>query len=229
MLRTLRQFLVVGDDVVQQGFADLIVVVALLKADAKNIALLDRLGDVVRVDLDDVVAALALGFQDLERLVRVARGDDAVRHLVREVACGVRVAHVGERRPVAVGAQAIRTARADVGARDRGQLVVSLDEVHLLFDIGQRFAERRARGGHMLKGRRGRHAGRLFERLHQLPRVKCVAEVDIARLTVQNLDRQLALGHKNARRLLVGVAAVFECEFFHASLPSPCLLRISCQ
>ena len=36
--------------------------------------------------------------------------------------------------------------------------MVSLDEVHLLFNIGQRLAERRARGGHMLKGRRGRRS-----------------------------------------------------------------------
>ena len=184
VLGRLRQLLVVGDDVVQQSVTDLIVVVALLEADAENVALLDRLRHIVRVDLDDVIAALALGFEDCERLVRVARGDDAVRNLVREVARGVRVAHVGERRPVAVGAQAIRTARADVGARDRGQLVVSLDEVHLLLDIGQRFAERCARGGNVLKGRRGRHAGRLFERLDQLPRVECVAEIDIARLAV---------------------------------------------
>ena len=110
VLCALRQILVLGNDIVQQALADLVVVVALLEADAENITLLDRLWLVVRIDLDHVIAALALGFQDLERFCGEIRGDDAVRDLVCEVGCGVRIAGIGQRRPVAVGAQAVRAA-----------------------------------------------------------------------------------------------------------------------
>ena len=208
MLCALRQVLVLGNDVVQQALADLVVVVALLKADAENVALLDRLRLVVRIDLDHVIAALALGFQDLERFCGEIRGDDAVRDLVCEVGCGVRIAGIGQRRPVAVGAQAVRAACADVGAGDGRQLLVGIDEVHLLLNIGQRLAQRCASRRNVLEGSRRRHAGRLLERANELPRVESVAEVDITRLAIENLDGKLALGHEDASRLLVRVAAV---------------------
>ena len=211
-----RQLLLLGHDIGEQAFVDLIIVVALLKADAEDIALLNRLRRIVRIDLNHVVAALALGLENLDRLGSVVRRDNTVRHLPREIRCSIRVAGIRQRRPVAVGAQAVRAARADVGACDRRQLVVGLHEIDLLFHVGQRLTQRRARGRHMLEGRRGRQAGRLFQRLDQLPRVERVAEIDIPRLAVQDLDRQLALGHENARRLLVGVAAVFQCQFFHS-------------
>ena len=208
VLRALRQILVLGNDVVQQALADLVVVVALLEADAENVALLDRLRLVVRVDLDHVIAALALGFQDFERFCGEIRGDDAVGDLVRKIGCGVRVAGVGQRRPVAVGAQAIRAACADVGAGNGRQLFVGIDKVHLLLNIGQRLSERCAGRRNVLEGGCCRHAGRLLERADELPRVESVAEVDITRLAVENLNGELALGHEDAGRLLVRVAAV---------------------
>ena len=208
MLGALRQILVLGDDVGEQALVDLVVVVALLKADAENIALLDRLRLVVRVDFDNVIAALALGFENFERLVGEVRGDDAVRDLVCEVGGGVGVAGVGQRRPVAVGAQTVCAACADVGAGNGREFLIGIDEVHLLFNIGQRLAERCAGRGNVLEGSRRRHSGCLFERTDELPRVESVAEIDITRLAVQNLDRQLALGHEDASRLLVRVAAV---------------------
>ena len=127
---------------------------------------------------------------------------------MHKIGCSVRVAGVGQRRPVAVGAQAIRAACADVGAGDGRQLLVGIDEVHLLLNIGQRFAQRCAGRRNVLEGGCCRHAGRLLERADELPRVESVAEVDITRLAVENLDGELALGHEDAGRLLVRVAAV---------------------
>ena len=54
------QVLVVGDDVVQHRAVDLQIVVALLEGHAKYVALLNGLGLIRRVDLHDIVAALAL-------------------------------------------------------------------------------------------------------------------------------------------------------------------------
>ena len=208
MLCALRQILVLGNDVGEQALVNLVVVVALLKADAENVALLDRLWLVVRVDLDNVVAALALGLEDLEGLSGEVRRNDAVGNLVCEVGSGVCVTGVGQRRPVTVGAQTVSAARADVRTCDGRQLLVGVNKVHLLLNIGQRLAERRTGRRNVLEGRCCRKTGRLFQRTDELPRVECVTEVDITRLAVEYLNRKLALGHKNAGRLLVGVAAV---------------------
>ena len=208
VLCALRQILVLGDDVGEQALVDFVVVVTLLKADAENVALLDRLRLIVRVDLDNVVAALALGLEDLEGLSGEVRRDDAVGNLVCEVGSGVCVAGVGQSRPVAVGAQTVSTACADVRTCDGRQLLVGVNKVHLLLNIGQRLAESGTGRRNVLEGRSCGQAGRLFQRTDELPRVECVTEVDITRLAVEYLDRKLALGHKNAGRLLVGVAAV---------------------
>ena len=146
VLCALRQVHVLGHDVGEQALVDFVVVVALFEADAENVALLDRLRLVVRGDFDHVIAALALGFQNFERLVGEVRGDDAVGDLVRKIGCGVRVAGVGQRRPVAVGAEAVRAAGADVGAGDGRKGLVRLNKVNLLVHLVERQAERRARG-----------------------------------------------------------------------------------
>ena len=117
-LRVLGQILVLRDDVREHVLIDHEIVASLLEGDAEHVLVLRRGGQIVRIDLHDVVVALFLGFQDLQRLVGVARGDDAVGHLILEVARGRSVAGVGQRRPVTVGAQAVNAARADVGAGD---------------------------------------------------------------------------------------------------------------
>ena len=208
MLCALRQILVLGNDVGEQALVDLVVVVTLLEADAENVALLDRLRLIVRVDLDNVVAALALGLEDLEGLSGEVRRDDAVGNLVCKVGSGVCVASVGQSRPVAVGAQTVSAACADVRTCDGRQLLVGVNKVHLLLNIGQRLAESGTGRRNVLEGRSCGQAGRLFQRTDELPRVECVTEVDITRLAVEYLDRKLALGHKNAGRLLVRIAAV---------------------
>ncbi len=48
---------------------------------------------------------------------------------------------VGQRRPVAVGAQTVSAACADVRTCDGRQLLVGVNKVHLLLNIGQRLAE----------------------------------------------------------------------------------------
>ena len=214
-LRLLGQRLVFGDDVVQHLRVDLQFVAALLKRDAENVLVLDRRRLVIRVDLHDVVVALALRLEDRERFLRVARGDDAVRDLAGEQRRGLLVADVGERRPIAVGGHSVRAARSRVRRRDRRKLEV-VDEVDLLQRVAHRLGHRGARRADMLEGGRRRQAGRRFQLLHELPGIQRVHEVDVARLAVQHLNRQVAaVVREDLRRLLVRVASVFEFEFFH--------------
>ncbi len=70
-LRRFRNFLVLGHHVFQQRLVDLEVVVALLEGDAEDVLQLEFRGLVSGIDLDDVVLALLLGLEDLERLVGV--------------------------------------------------------------------------------------------------------------------------------------------------------------
>ena len=71
----------------------------------------------------------------------------------------------------------------------------------------------------MLETRRGGKPRRLLQLAHELKGVESVEQVDVAGLTVQNGEGQVAaVFHKDARGLLVGVAAVFEFELVHIVL-----------
>ena len=214
-LLRVRQRFIFCDDIRERLLAERKLVAALLERDAEHVFLLDGRGLVGRVDGDDVVAALALGFQDRQRRVGIARRDHAVGHFVLDQLRGGLVAFVRQRDPVAEAGHPVGAARAGVGARQRGQLEPVLDKIHFAQRIVQRQAQRRARGADVLE-RRGRgQAGGRAQLLHQLPRVQRVEKVDVAGLAVQHRDGQLALLHENARGLLVRVAAIFQFQFLH--------------
>ena len=193
------------------------IVVPLLKGDAEDVAPLHRGGAVIRVDLHDVVIALALGFEDGQRLLRVARGDDAVGHLQRQQPGGGRVALVREGGPVAIGAQPVGPPGPGVGAGDGAQL--PFDKVHLALGLAQGQAQRRAGGADVLEGRGGGQAGGRLELADQLPGVERVHKIDIAGTAVEHRNGQLALLHQDAGGLLIGVAAVFKFQFGHGLSP----------
>ena len=71
----------------------------------------------------------------------------------------------------------------------------------------------------MLEARRGGQARGLLKLAHELEGVEGIEQIDVAWLAVQHGERQVAaVFHKDARRLLVGVAAVFEFELVHIVL-----------
>ena len=218
-LRIIRKGLIFGDDVLQKGLVDLEVVASLLEGNAEDVLLFLRGGNVGGVDLYDVVLAALFRLQDSERLLAERGGDDAVGDLAFQIFRRRGVALVGERRPVAVGAEAIRAAGADIGAGNGRKRRVRLDKIDLLVHLVERQAERRARGGNVLETRRSGKPRRLLQLAHELEGVESVEQVDVAGLTVQNGEGQVAaVFHKDARGLLVGVAAVFEFELVHIVL-----------
>ena len=75
------QILVGSNDVLQQMCADLEIIAALLKCNAENLLALLYIGDIILVDLDHVISALALGFQNFQSLVGITGGDNAVGNL----------------------------------------------------------------------------------------------------------------------------------------------------
>ena len=219
-LGRLGNLLVLRHDVGEQGLVDLVVVAALLKGDAEDVLGLLGGRHVVGVDLDDVVLAGLLGLEDLKSLVGIAGSDDAVGNLALEVAGHVGVAGVGQGHPVAVGAQAVGTAGADVGAGDGGELAGLVDEVHLAVGLAERRAHGSAGRGDVLEGSGSGKARGGLQLAHELPGVEGVEEVDVAGLAVENGKGQVgAVLHVNAGGLLVGVAAVLELEFVHVGSP----------
>ena len=217
-LRLLRQLLVFRDDVLKQRLVDLEVVTALLEGDAEDLLGLLHGRDVALVDGDDVVGALALLLEDLQRLRLIARGDHAVADLAGDQLRGGHVAHVGERDPVAEGAHAVRAAGAGVGAGQRG-VIQARDVVHkagLLQVLRQHAADGGGGRRDVLEGGHGAQAGRLLELLDQLPGVERVQEVDVARTAVEDGDGQVAaVLHVDLGWLLIRVAAVLQFKLFH--------------
>ena len=165
-LGSLRKLLVFRDDVGQHLPVDHKVIAALLEGDAEHILVLHGGGDVVRVDLDHVVAALLLGFQNFQRLVGIAGGDDAVGHLALEVLGGGGVADVGESGPVTVGAQAVSAAGADISAGDGGELGGVIHEVDLPVHLAQGPSHGGTGGGDVLEAGGGGQAGGGLQFLH---------------------------------------------------------------
>ena len=218
-LRVIGKILIFGDDVRKQRLVDLAVVAALLERDAEDVLLLLRGGNVGGIHLHDVVLAALFRLQDGKRLLAERGGDDAVGDLAFQIFRRRGVALVGERRPVTIGAEAVRAAGADVGAGDGRKGLVRLNKVNLLVHLVERQAERRSRGRDVLEARRGGQARGLLKLAHELEGVEGIEQIDVARLAVQHGERQVAaVFHKDARRLLVGVAAIFEFELVHIVL-----------
>ena len=190
----------------------------LLEGDAEDVLQLGFGRHVIGIDLHHVVGALALGLQNLQRLVGVARRDDAVGHLTRQIAGHIGIAHIRQRRPVAIRAQTVGTAGADVGTSDGRKLARVFHEVHGAVGLGEGMAHGGAGRGHVLEGSGRRQPRGLLQLLHKLPGVESVEEVDEAGLAVQHLNGQVAaVLHEDARRLLVRIAAVLEFQFVHDS------------
>ena len=216
-LLLLGHVLVLGDPVVQHGVGvDLQLVAALLKGDAVHLLVLNGGGLIIGIDGDHVVVAFLLAGKDLQCFRLVARGNDAVGHLVLDELCGGHIADVRQGDPVAEGGHAVRTAGTGVGAGQRGQFNLRGDVVHFALHLGQGQTQCCARRGNMLEGSRcGQAAGR-FEFLDQLDGVERIQKIDVAGLAVQHGNGQVrAIFHVNAAGLLVGVAAVFQCKFIH--------------
>ena len=167
----LRQVLLCCDNVAQQLLIDPEEIVSLLECNAEyHLGLLLR-RHVVRVDLDDVVAALSLGLQQLERFVSISRSDDAVRNLSLDELCSRYVADVRQSYPVTERAHSVGSSCSCISACER-RLVESLDVVNeagLLELFRQNGSYCCARRADVLEAGSCRHAKLFLELLDELP------------------------------------------------------------
>ena len=222
--RTLGQVGVLCHKLFKKRPVDAAVVMPLLKRHTEHLLALERGGFISGIDLHNVVAALALGAQDLKRLRLIARSNDAVGHLALDELRRCHVAHIRQGDPVAKGAHAVRAAGAGIGA-GKGRIVQSLNvrnEAGALELFRQRQPQCRTRRADVLERGRAGQPRRSTQFAHKLPRIECVKKVDISRTAAEDLHRQLrAALHIDAGRLLVRVAAVFQFKFLHKWLSFP--------
>ena len=223
-LLLLGHALVLGDPVGQHGVGvDGQLVAALLKGDAVHLLVFHRGGLVVGVNGHHIVVALFLTGQNGQSLRLITGGNDAVRDLMLDELCGGHIADIGEGDPVAKGGHAVSTAGTGVSAGQRRELKIRSNVVHPALHIGQGQAQGGTRRGHMLEGSGGGQTAGRLQLLDQLDGVEGIQKIDVAGLAVQHGHRQVrTIFHINAAGLLVGVAAVLQCQFVHW-----CILLIS--
>ena len=219
----LRDFLILGGTVREKRVVDDKLVSALLKGNSVNLLALDGSGRVVRVNLNDVVSALALGLEDFKSVRVIARSDNAVRYLALNNSRSRSVADVRKRDEITEAGHSVGTARSCIRAGKRRKLAQIVNPVNLRKRFGERSADCSTRGRNVLERSCRGHTCCRFKLLDKLPAVESVHKVDIAGLAVQHFNRQIrAAFHKNSGRLLVGVAAVFEFKFVHKSSSITC-------
>ncbi len=215
----LGQLFVLSHDVGKQSVVDDQLISALLESDAEDLLFLKCGGLIIRIDLEHAVIAFFLLLENLKCLRLIIGSDDSVGDFPGNQFRGAHVAGIREGDEIAEGGHSVRASCARVSTAHRGQLAHIVYPVDLLLDIGQRKADRRACGGDVLEGSRRDLAGCFLKFAYQLPAVEGVQKVDVSGSSAEDLERKVrAVFHKNAGRLLIGVAAVFEFHFFHFCL-----------
>ena len=157
--------------------------------------------------------------QYLQGLGGVSGGNDAVAHLALDEQGRGLVAGVAQRTEVTIRAHAVGTAGAGIGIGQGSELeVYVVHEVNLLQRVAEGQSHGRPGRRYVLETGGGGQSGGSLELLDQLPAVQGIEEVDVAGAAVDDRDGQFPLLHIDAGRLLVRIASVLECVFFHDSV-----------
>jgi len=189
----LGHILILCHDICEKLAVDLEIISALLEGDAVDLLMLYGCGNVIGIDLYDIVSTLSLGLEDLKRLGLIAGSDDTVGNLTLDKASCGHVANVGKSHPVTEGAHSVRTAGSCISA-GKGRVVKTLDIVNkasLLQLFGKDSAYSSTCGAYVFEGG---HCGKtccLLQLLDKLPGVECVKKIDISGTTAKDLDGKL--------------------------------------
>ena len=211
----LRNVLVLCGTICEKLIVDNKLVSSLLKGNSVNLLALNGGGSIVRINLDDIICALALGLEDFQCFIIVPWSDYAVGYLALDNSRGRNIADIGKRNEIAEAAHSVRTARSCIRASKRRKLSQIINPINLSKRFGERKSYCRTRRRNVLKGSSRRLSCRCFKLLNQLPAVESVHKVNVTRSAIENLNGKLAVLHKNSGRLLIGVTAVFQFKFSH--------------
>ena len=210
------QVFVLSHNVGEKSVVDNKLIAALFKSDTVDLLLLDGSRNVVGIHLQDAVVALLFALEDLQGVVVICGGDDAVGDFGLDQVCGAGIALVGQGDEITEAGHSVRAAGTCVGTCEGSKLSGILYPVDLFLHLSEGKADGRACRGNMLKRCRRGLAGRFFELFDELIAVEGIKQVDVAGTAVEYGDGKfLPVFHIDAGRFLIGIASVFELKFFH--------------
>ena len=132
MLLVFRQVLVLCYDVFQHAFINFQVISALFKGYAKYLFPFQCGWFIGRVNLNDVISALPLGFQDLECFRFIARCNDSVRNFPLNHLCSRNVTNIRQCDEVAVRGHSICTSCSCISTSQRRKFAQIIDKINFL-------------------------------------------------------------------------------------------------
>ena len=184
--------LVLGGDVFKQGrIVEFNLVTSLFEGNAKALLSLNGSRLVVRINLNDVIRTLALVFQYLNRLGSIVRSNHTIAHFALQQQRCRCVASVAQCYEIAIRRHTVSTSCPGVSTSD-GRVIQTLYVIHEVYLL-QRVTQRKSHCGtgrrYMFERGSGRKTCCSLQLLHQLPSIKGIEEVDIARTTVNHFDR----------------------------------------
>ena len=170
-LSILRDIGGVGYDLAQESFIDGHLVSSLLKSDAKYLFVLNGLRLVSRIDLDHIVVAVFLCFQDFQSFRLISRSDNTVRNLSLDQFCGISVTYVRQRYKITERRHTVSAAGSGVSTCQRGQISHIVYPVDLSLHLIQRKTYSGTCWRNVLEGGGCRKSGSFFQLTDKLPAV----------------------------------------------------------
>ena len=188
---------------------------SLLEGNAKHLLAFNRSGNIVWVNLDDIVSSFALLSKDLQCFFSIVWGNDAVAHFALDDEGSCFVASIAKSDEISVTAHSVSTASTSIGTGNGTERHLDVvNEIDASQSVAQGQTNCCSSWGNVLETSCCGKTSSCFEFLNKLPTVQRIEEVNVSGTTSKNFERQFAFFHKDAGRFLIGVAAVFELQFF---------------
>ena len=137
-------------------------IAALFKSNAEDLLFLQGIWYVGRVDLDDIVVAFFLLFQNFKCFFCISWSNDTVGNLAFDELCGIRVADVGQCDEITKGRHSVSASCSCISTCQRGELAEIINPVDFCECIGQWKTHCSSCRGYMLERSGSRKTGSFF-------------------------------------------------------------------
>ena len=209
-LGSFRKIFVLGYDIGNQFIVDCQFLSSLLKCHTEYFFVLDWSRFVVLINLDDIVIAVFLLFENLQCLLCISRSNHTVGNLSLNQRSGIFVADIRQRNKITKGRHSVCTSRSRICTCDRREISHIIHPVNFLQYIIHRETNCGTCRRYMFKRSSCRKTCCLFQLTHQLPSIESIQEVDISRSSAEHLNRKFGtVCHINSGRFLIWVASIF--------------------
>ena len=207
-----RQILILCNQIGDQRIVNGKLLTSLLKCNAENFLVLQRRRNVIRIDLDHIVIAFFLLFENFQSFFCIAGSDHAVRNFPFDQQSRIFVADIRQRDKITERRHTVRASGSGISTGDRGKVfpVHIIHPVDLCQCLCQRKSYRSSCRRYVFKRSCRRQTCGFFQISYQLPAIESIQEINIAGFSAEHLNGKVSsVCQVDPGRLLVGVAAVF--------------------